>query len=89
MGAQGENKHLDPIFLLQFSNALYMADICAKFEKNHDCSSFSFKGSYCLFPRDSNCLRLNSKIWKLVNSYGVVKQKFYQKEMSNSAEYYS
>ena len=33
MGTQGENKHVDPIFLLQFSNVLYMADICAKFEK--------------------------------------------------------
>ena len=45
MGTQGENKHVDPIFLLQFSNVLYIADICAKFEKNHDCTSFSFKGS--------------------------------------------
>ena len=27
-----------------------------------------------LFPRASNCLRLDSKIWKLVNSCGVVKQ---------------
>ena len=45
MGAQGENKHLDPIFLLQFSSVQYMAEICAKFEKNHDCTSFSFKGS--------------------------------------------
>ena len=33
MGAQSENKHVDPIFLLQFSNVLYIADICAKFEK--------------------------------------------------------
>ena len=46
MGTRGENKHVDPIFLLQFSNVLYMADICAKFEKNDDCTSFSFKGSY-------------------------------------------
>ena len=46
MGTQGENKPVDPIFLLQFSNVLYMADNCAKFEKNHDCTSFSFKGSY-------------------------------------------
>ena len=46
MGAQGENKHLDPIFLLQFSSVQYMAEICAKFEKNHDCTSFSFKESY-------------------------------------------
>ena len=45
MGTQGENKHVDPIFLLQFSNVLYMADICAKFEKNHDGRSFSFKRS--------------------------------------------
>ena len=44
MGTQGENKHVDPIFLLQFSNVLYMADNCAKFEKSHDCTSFSFKG---------------------------------------------
>ena len=33
MGTQGENKHVDPVFLLQFSNVLYMAEICAKFEK--------------------------------------------------------
>ena len=46
MGTQGENKHLDPIFLLQFSSVQYMAEICAKFEKNHNCTSFSFKGSY-------------------------------------------
>ena len=46
MGTQGENKPVDPIVLLQFSNVLYMADNCAKFEKNHDCTSFSFKGSY-------------------------------------------
>ena len=32
-GTQGENKHGDPIFLLQFLNVLYMADNCAKFEK--------------------------------------------------------
>ena len=46
MGTQGENKHLDPIFLLHFSSVQYMAEICAKFEKNHNCTSFSFKGSY-------------------------------------------
>ena len=46
MCTQAENKHVDPIFLLQFSNVLYMAEICAKFDKNHDCTSFSFKGSY-------------------------------------------
>ena len=45
-GYTGRNKHLDPIFLLQFSSVQYMAEICAKFEKNHDCTSFSFKGSY-------------------------------------------
>ena len=39
MGTQGENKHVN-------LNVLYMADICAKFEKNYDCTSFSFKGSY-------------------------------------------
>ena len=33
MGTQGENKPVDPIFLLQFSNVLYTADNCAKFEK--------------------------------------------------------
>ena len=43
---RAKNKPVDPIFLLQFSNVLYMADNCAKFEKNHDCTSFSFKGSY-------------------------------------------
>ena len=43
MGTQGENKHVDPIFLLQFSNVLYMADNFAKFEKNQNCTSFSFK----------------------------------------------
>ena len=32
-------------------------------------------------------LRLNSKIWKLVHSCGVVKQSFWQKEMSNSEDY--
>ena len=46
MGTQGENKHVDPIFLLQFSNVLYMADNFAKFEKNQNCTSFSFKWSY-------------------------------------------
>ena len=46
MGTQGENKYVDPIFLLQFSIVLYMAEICAKFEKNHDCTPFSFKWSY-------------------------------------------
>ena len=29
---------------------------------------------------------LNSKIWKVVNSFGGAKQKFYPKEMSNSEE---
>ena len=43
MGTQGENKNVDLIFLLQFSTVLYMAEICAKFEKNHDCTPFSFK----------------------------------------------
>ena len=33
--------HGDPTFLLQLLNALYMADICAKFEKNLDSTSFS------------------------------------------------
>ena len=33
--------HGDPIFLLQSLNELYMADICAKFEKNLDSTSFS------------------------------------------------
>ena len=37
----GENKQGDPIFLLQFLNVLYMADICAKFEKTLDGISFS------------------------------------------------
>ena len=32
-GRQAENKHGHPIFLLQFLNAQYMTDICAKFEK--------------------------------------------------------
>ena len=45
IGTQGENKPVDPIFLLQFSNVQYMADNCAKFEKNHDGTSFSFKRS--------------------------------------------
>ena len=44
-GMQGENKHSDPIFLLQFLNVLFtgtnMADICAKFEKNLDSTLFS------------------------------------------------
>ena len=31
--------------------------------------------SRCLFPRTSNCLMSNSKIWKLVNSCGIVKTK--------------
>ena len=31
----------DPIFLLQFLNVLYMADFCAKFEKNLYGTSFS------------------------------------------------
>ena len=41
MGTQGKNKHGDPIFLLQFMNVLYMVDICVKFEKNLDSTSFS------------------------------------------------
>ena len=41
MSTQGENKHGNPIFLLQFLNVLYMADICAKFEKHLDGTSFS------------------------------------------------
>ena len=41
MGTQGENKHFDPIYLLQFLNVLCMVDICAKFEKNLDSTSFS------------------------------------------------
>ena len=41
MGTQGENKHFDPIYLLQFLNFLRMVDICAKFEKNLDRTSFS------------------------------------------------
>ena len=36
----GENNHGDPIFLLQFLNVQYVADICAKFEKNLDRKSF-------------------------------------------------
>ena len=40
-----------------------------------------------LIPKAANCLKLNSKIWKLVNSYGVVKQQFYHKEMSDSEKY--
>ena len=36
-----ENKHRDPIFLLQFLNALYMADICAKLETNLGRTSLS------------------------------------------------
>ena len=37
---------------------------------------FSKSGRFLkkLFPRPSNCLRLDSKLWKLVNSCGVVKQ---------------
>ena len=31
---QWEDKHGDPIFLLQFLNVLYMADTCAKFKKS-------------------------------------------------------
>ena len=38
---QGEKKQRDPIFLLQFLNVLYMADICGKFEENLDRTSFS------------------------------------------------
>ena len=41
MGTQGKNKHGDPILLLQFMNVLYMVDICVKFEKNLDSTSFS------------------------------------------------
>ena len=37
----GQNKHSDPIFSLQFLNVLYVADICAKFEKNLHSTSFS------------------------------------------------
>ena len=41
MGTHSENKHSDPIFLLQFLIVLYMADNCAKFERNLDSTSFS------------------------------------------------
>ena len=41
MGNQGKNKHGEPIFLLQYMNVLYLADICVKFEKNLDSTSFS------------------------------------------------
>ena len=34
MGTQDEKNHLQSIFLLQFLNVLFMADTCAKFEKN-------------------------------------------------------
>ena len=47
MGKQGENKHGNPIFLFLFLNVLYMAGICAKFEKHLDMTSF---------PRDRNYL---------------------------------
>ena len=40
MGTQGENKYVDPMFLLHFANVLYMADIFAKFENLHS-RSFS------------------------------------------------
>ena len=36
--------------------------------------SFVLSLQRCLFPRVPNSLRLDSKIWKLVNSFGVVKQ---------------
>ena len=51
MGKQGENKHGNPIFLFLFLNLLYMAGICAKFEKHLDMTSF---------PRDRNYLKLHS-----------------------------
>ena len=38
---QGETKHCDPIFLLQFLNVLYIADNCAKIEKK--------SGQYIIF----------------------------------------
>ena len=41
MGTLGKNNHGDPIFLLQSLNVLYMADICAKFEKNLGSTPFS------------------------------------------------
>ena len=40
MGKQGKNKYGDPIFLFLFLNVLYMAGICAKFEKHLDMTSF-------------------------------------------------
>ena len=43
-GTQGKNKHGDPNFLMQFLNVLYIADKCAKLEKNLDCTSF--QGNY-------------------------------------------
>ena len=55
MGKQGKNKHGDPIFLFLFLNVLYMAGICAKFEKHLDMTSFpralplvAFKFAYFL-----------------------------------------
>ena len=43
-GTQGENKYGGPYVLLQFINVLYMAVICAKFEKSLD--SKSFQGNF-------------------------------------------
>ena len=41
-GTLCENKlRITPIFLQQFFNVLYLAVICAKFEKNVDSTSFS------------------------------------------------
>ena len=41
MGNLQNNKHVDPIFLLQNFNLLYMAVSWAKFEKKLDSTSFS------------------------------------------------
>ena len=41
MGTQRENKHEDPIFLLQFFNVLCMAVNGEKFQKNLDSTPFS------------------------------------------------
>ena len=43
-GTQGENKYGGPYVLLQFINVLYVAVICAKFEKGLD--SKSFQGNF-------------------------------------------
>ena len=40
MGKQGKKKHGDQIFLFLFLNVLYMAGICAKFEKHLNMTSF-------------------------------------------------